>query len=169
MRSISLHWTGHDYERVFPAYHFCVSGPDEVLVHQTHDLRHNMRDVRLDPERSYAAHTRGRNSWSIGLAAAAMDGATPSDFGAYPITAAQLDALCRVAAALAEFYGIDLVAIRTHAEAALDDGYFGAGDDGLRWDIARLRPSAEPLERAEAAAAGDELRRRIGALIVRAR
>jgi hypothetical protein len=169
LRSISLHWTAHDYDQVFPAYHFCISRPDDVLVHHTHDLRENMRDVRLDPERPYAPHTRGRNAWSIGLSVAAMEGSTPSDFGAYPITAAQLDGLCRVAATLAGFYGIDVAAIRTHAEAALEDGYFGAGDDQLRWDIARFHPSAAPLERAEAITAGDELRRRIGALIVRAR
>lgn len=166
MRSISLHWTGHDYERVFPAYHFCISRPDDVLVHHTHDLRENMRDVRLDPTLPYAAHTRGRNSWSIGLAVAAMEGSTPSNFGAYPVTAPQVDALCRVAAMLAGFYGIAVAAIRTHAEAALDDGYFGAGDDELRWDIARMQPSAAPLEPAEAGAAGDEFRRRVAELLV---
>jgi N-acetyl-anhydromuramyl-L-alanine amidase AmpD len=169
VRSISLHWTGHDYDRVFASYHFCISRPGDVLVHHTHDLRANMRDVRLDPERPYAAHTHGRNSWSAGVAVAAMEGATPSDFGAYPITAAQIDALCRVAATVAAFYGIDVAAIRTHAEAAVDDGYFGAGADALRWDVARLRPSDAPLECAAAGAAGDELRRRIAELIVRAR
>jgi hypothetical protein len=169
LRSISLHWTGHDYGRVFPAYHFCVSRPADVLIHHTHDLRENMRDVRLDPGLPYAPHTQGRNSWSIGVAVAAMEEATPSDFGAYPVTEPQLDALCRVAATLAGFYGIEVAAIRTHAEAALDDGYFGAGDDASRWDIARLRPSAAPLEGAEAVAAGDEFRRRIAALIVRPR
>jgi hypothetical protein len=169
VRSISLHWTGHDYERVFPAYHFCISRPDDVLVHHTHDLRENMRDVRLAPERPYAAHTRGRNSWSIGLAVAAMEGAAPADFGRYPVTAAQLDALCRVAATLASWYRIDVAAIRTHAEAALDDGYFGAGDDELRWDIARVRASSAPLVPAEATAAGNDFRRRIAALIERAR
>ena len=104
-----------------------------------------MRDVRLDPSLPYAPHTRGRNAWSIGISIAAMQGATPSDFGRFPITEPQLDAMCRVAATLARFYGIDVAAIRTHAEAALDDGYFGAEGDDVRWDIARLRPSAEPL------------------------
>ena len=126
LRSISLHWTAHDYDAVFPAYHYCISGAREVLVHHTHDLRENMRDVRLDPSLPYAAHTAGRNSWSIGVSIAAMRGAVPADFGAFPLTEPQLDAMCRVAAALAAFYGIDVAAIRTHAEAALDDGYFGA-------------------------------------------
>lgn len=171
MRSISLHWTAHDYDAVFPAYHYCVSGAREVLVHHTHDLRENMRDVRLDPSLPYAAHTMGRNSWSIGISVAAMRDATPADFGAFPLTEPQLDAMCRVAAALASFYGIGAAAIRTHAEAALDDGYFGAGsgDEHLRWDIARLRPSPEPLVPAEATATGDWFRARIDALIVRPR
>lgn len=165
LRAISLHWTAGDYETVYPAYHFCVSGAAGPRVHHTHDLRENMRDVRADPALPYAAHTRGRNSWSIGIAVAAMRDATPSDFGAFPVGAAQLDALCRVAARLARFYAIDPGAIRTHAEAALEDGYFGAGGDDLRWDIARLRPSAAPLAPDEATATGEWFRTRIAELI----
>jgi hypothetical protein len=164
LRSIALHWTAGDYATVYAAYHFCLTGPETVLVHQTHDLRENMRDVRRDPDGAYAAHTRGRNSWSIGLAVAAMRDATPADFGPFPLTGAQLDGLCRVAASLAAFYRIEAAAIRTHAEAALDDGYFGAGDDEVRWDIARLRPSAAPLAPEEARATGDWFRERIAAL-----
>ncbi|HEY0614526.1 MAG TPA: hypothetical protein VGC96_07785 [Candidatus Elarobacter sp.] len=164
-----MHWTGYDYEQVFPAYHFCISGPADVLVHHTHDLRDNMRDVRLDEQTPYAAHTLGRNSWAIGLSVAAMQGALPADFGPYPITEPQLDALCDVAARLAAFYGIPVAAIRTHAEAAVEDGYFGAGGDHERWDIARLRPSREPLGAADAAATGDWFRSRIAAAIARLR
>lgn len=168
LRAISLHWTGHAYDEVFPAYHFCISRPDDVLVHQTHDLRENMRDVQRDAAAPYAPHTRGRNSWAIGLAIAAMHEATPHDFGPYPITEPQLAALCEVAARLAAFYRIPAGAIRTHAEAALEDGYFGAGPD-QRWDIARLRPAPEPLRPAEATQTGDWFRARIEALIARAR
>ncbi|MBV8580538.1 MAG: hypothetical protein JOZ86_07860 [Candidatus Eremiobacteraeota bacterium] len=169
LRSISLHWTGRDYESVFPAYHFCVSRPDDVLVTYTHDLHENMRDVRLDPSLPYAAHTRARNAWSIGLSIAAMRGATPQDFGAYPLTEPQLDGLCQVAARLAAFYGIDVAAIRTHAEAAVDDDYFGAGGADVRWDIARLRPSPEPLVPDEARTTGDWFRNRIESFMARAR
>ena len=165
LRSISLHWTAGDYATVYPAYHFCVSGARDPLVHHTHDLRENMRDVRADPSLPYAAHTRGRNSWSIGISVAAMHDATPADFGAFPLTEPQLEALCRVAAVLARFYGIDVAAVRTHAEAALADGYFGAGSDEVRWDIARLRPAPEPLEPGEATATGDWFRTRIADLM----
>ena len=163
-----MHWTGFDYERTFPAYHWCLTGAQHVVVHHTHDLRENMRDVRGVPPSPYAAHTAGRNSWSIGIAVAAMADATPADFGAYPITAAQVDALCIVAARLAALYGIAVAAIRTHAEAALDDGYFGDGE-GARWDIARLRASRKPLVPAEATATGDVFRARIAMLLPRAR
>lgn len=162
LRAVSLHWTAGDYDEVFPAYHFCVAGAVEPVIHHTHDLRDNMRDVRGDPDGPYAAHTRGRNSWSIGLAIAAMRDATPGDFGAFPLTEPQLDALCRVAARLAAFYRIPPAAIRTHAEAALEDGYFGAAEE-QRWDIARLRPAPEPLVAGEARAVGDLLRARIAA------
>lgn len=160
LRAIWLHWTGGDYATVFPAYHFCVRGADEVLVQQTHDLRANMRDLRGATDAAYAAHTAGRNSWAVGLAISAMADAEPADFGRFPLTEPQVDALCAVAARVAAAYGIALDAIRTHAEAAVDDGYFGSGADA-RWDIARLSPSASPLDPGEARAVGDALRARI--------
>jgi hypothetical protein len=162
LRTIWLHWTGGDYAAVFPAYHFCLSGADEVVIHQTHDLRANMRDVRAAPDLPYAAHTSGRNAWGIGLAICAMAGAAPNDFGVAPLTEPQLAALCTVAARLAAAYGIANAAIRTHAEAALEDGYFGDGDE-QRWDIARLAPAASPLVPADALRVGAELRARIAA------
>jgi N-acetylmuramoyl-L-alanine amidase len=165
LRAIWLHWTAHDYASVFPAYHFCLAGAGDVFVHHTHDLRENMRDVRLDPDAPYAAHTRGRNSWAIGISIAAMQDARPDDFGACPLTEPQLDAMCFVAAVLARFYGIDPAAIRTHAEAAVDDGYFGAGSDELRWDIARLRPSPHPLVPTDATTTGAWFRTRIRDLL----
>lgn len=163
MRSISLHWTAYDYETVFPAYHFCVRGVSDVLIVQTHDLRANMRDLRAAPSEPYAAHTAGRNSWSIGIAACGMADATPADFGRFPLSEEQIAALCAVAGTLAAAYEIPLEAIRTHAEAALDDGYFGAGGADERWDVARLTPSPAPLVPADALATGAALRARIAA------
>ena len=163
LRSIVLHWTAGDYDTVFSAYHVCLRGVSDVVVVQTHDLRANMRDVRLDPSRPYAAHTSGRNAFAIGVAICAMQAATPADFGAYPLAAAQIDALALVVRRLADAYAIPYAAVRTHAEFAVADGYFGAGGDDVRWDIARLAPSAEPLEPSEAATTGDFLRARIAA------
>jgi len=165
LHSVMLHWTGGDYETVFPAYHFCLSGASNVRVHATHDLRANMRDLRADSSAAYAAHTEGRNSYAAGIAVCAMHGATPGDFGRYPPSAQQIDALCIVSAALVRTYGIALADVRTHAEAALIDGYFGAESDEARWDIARLEPSREPLRAEEARCVGDALRHRIAQLL----
>ena len=122
-----------------------------------------MRDVRDRPAVPYAAHIAGRNSWTLGLAVCAMGGATPSNFGRWPLTLEQIDALASVAARLAGVYSIPVDAIRTHAEAAVVDGYFGADRADLRWDIARLEASDIPLEPREATAVGDILRERIAA------
>ncbi len=160
LSGIALHWTAADYDAVFPAYHLCLRGADDVHVVHTHDLRANMRDLTAGQSEPYAAHVAGRNSRTVGIAVCAMGGATPHDFGRWPLTAAQVDALARVARIVAERYAIPLAAIRTHAEHACDDGYFGAGDDE-RWDIARLAPSDARLDPAEAATVGNFLRRRI--------
>ena len=163
LRAISLHWTAYDYETVFPAYHYCLQGVSDVIVAATHDLRANMRDLRVDPAGPYAAHTARRNSYAIGLAVCGMAGARPGDFGAYPLAEAQIDALCAVARRLADAYAIPAAAIRTHAEFAVEDGYFGAGGDDERWDIALLAPRSEPLTPADALRTGDALRARIAA------
>lgn len=160
-----LHWTAGDYVTLFPAYHFCLRGAADVEVAATHDLRANMRDLRVAGSAAYAAHTQGRNSFTAGIAICAMRDATPRDFGDYPLTAAQIEALCTVSAALVRFYRIALDAVRTHAEAALDDGYFGASGDEVRWDIARLEPSTAPLLAGEAITVGDRLRRRIAEIL----
>jgi hypothetical protein len=91
-----------------------------------------------------------------------MAGATPHDFGAFPLRDDLLEALCRVAAIVAAHYAIPVEPgfVATHAEAALEDGYFGAGDDE-RWDIARLAPDPHPLRAEEATLIGDLLRARI--------
>jgi hypothetical protein len=165
LRSISLHWTAYDYQAVFPAYHYCLRGVSDVEVVQTSDLRANMRDLTLAGSEPYAAHTAGRNSWSIGLAVCGMADARPHDFGRYPLLEEQIVALCTVARRLADVYRIPLTAIRTHAEAALEDGYFGASGDDSRWDIARLVARPDPLVPADAVVTGDELRARIAAAL----
>ena len=161
IESVYLHWSGGDYATVFPSYHFCVAlESGRIVVAQTHDLRANMRDVSSAGE--YAAHTYQRNSFAAGLAFMGMKDATPSNFGAYPLTEALVDGLCRVAAVIVRFYGIEIDPqhILTHAEAAVIDGYFGAAEDE-RWDIARLSPASHALEPRDALKTGEELRRRI--------
>ncbi len=161
---IYTHWSAYDYEKVFPAYHFCVAikpGTGIVVVN-THDVRENMRNCYEAPELPYAAHTRNRNSHALGISIMAMQAATPQDFGKYPLTEPLIDALCLVGARLAAFYNVPIDAdhIMSHAEAALHDGYFGTAENE-RWDIARLRSSPQPLEPREAIDVGEELRERM--------
>jgi len=164
LRSIVLHWTAGDYESAYPAYHFCIAldSAARPVALATHDLRANMCDAAASRS-PYAAHTSGRNSYAIGLAVCGMAGATPQDFGPFPLRDEMLALTCATAARLAAFYAIplDREHVFTHAEAALADGYFGTGEDE-RWDIARLGPSAEPLRADEARRAGDALRAMIG-------
>ena len=117
-----------------------------------------MRDV-YETHGPYAAHTYRRNSYAAGLSIMGMKDARPGDFGEYPLREDGIDALCEVAARLARAYGIEIDAqhVLTHAEAAIEDGYFGENDDE-RWDIARLAPSPEPLTEDDARRTGTLLR-----------
>lgn len=123
-----------------------------------------MRDLRVAENGTYAAHTAGRNSFAAGLSVMGMRDATPSDFGLYPLTMSQIDAMCALAAEIARAYDIpiDAKSVTTHAEAAIEDGYFGAAADE-RWDIARLAPRPGPPTHDEAIATGEILRARIRA------
>jgi hypothetical protein len=167
IRRIYLHWSGGDYELVYPAYHYCIAWHEGVaFVVQTNELRANMRDVYAD-DAPYAAHTYRRNSYAAGLSIMGMRDARPDDFGSYPLLDAGVDALCRVAAGLLQAYGLDVDPDRvgTHAEAAIEDGYFGVGGEDVRWDIARLAPSDHSLTEEDARVTGAILRERIQAYI----
>lgn len=160
---IYTHWSGFDYASVFPAYNYCIARHEcGIVVVETCDPRANMRDVHADLEAPYAAHTYKRNSYALGVAIAGMEGATPHDFGDYPLTDALIGALCLVGARLAAFYAIPIDAehVMSHAEAALRDGYFGTSGDE-RWDIARLAPDPRPLVPQDALDTGEELRARM--------
>lgn len=160
---IFLHWSGGDYETVYDAYHWCVAQREgSIVVVQTRDPAENLRNVYDEPETPYGAHVYRRNSYALGISLMAMKDATPADFGLYPVTDPLIEALCTVASRVAATYGIQITrqTVLTHAEAAVEDGYFGAGEEE-RWDIARLQPSQKPLTPDEAGSCGDELRSRI--------
>jgi hypothetical protein len=164
---IYTHWSAHDYDSVYPAYHFCVAQtPSGIVVVNTHDVRENMRNVYEQPETPYAQHTRGRNSHALGISIMAMEGSTPADFGKYPLTEALIDGLCVVGARLAAFYNvpIDEEHIMSHAECGVREGYFGTAEN-QRWDIARLVASDKPLVEQDALDVGEELRARMRAVL----
>lgn len=165
---IYTHWSAHDYRSVYPAYHFCVATKDdgEIVVVHTHDVRENMRNVYDAPDEPYAAHTRKRNSFALGISVMAMEGSNPADFGRYPLTKSLIDALCLLGAQLVKFYGVTLDAdhVMSHAEAAYHDGYFGTLPEE-RWDIARLEADPRPLVPQDALTVGEELRERMRAFL----
>jgi len=166
---IYTHWSAHDYASVFPAYHFCIAQtPSGIVVVNTHDVRENMRNVYEEPDLPYAAHTRSRNSFALGISIMAMEGATPADFGAYPLTEALIEGLCIVGARLAAFYDVPIDAdhIVSHAECGVREGYFGTEPE-QRWDIARLAASEKPLVEQDALDVGEELRARMRAALQR--
>jgi len=166
LERIYLHWSASDYQSAHTAYHYCIAWDGErAYVVETSDLRANMRDVYAT-RGPYTAHTLKRNSFAAGLSVMGMKDARPDDFGDYPLVDTAVDALCAVAARIARAYAIpvDAAHVMTHAEAALEDGYFGAGSDDVRWDIARLRPSPVPLSPRDAREIGAHLRNRIALL-----
>ncbi|MDQ6780261.1 MAG: N-acetylmuramoyl-L-alanine amidase [Candidatus Eremiobacteraeota bacterium] len=160
-----LHWSAGPYDIPSSSYHFVVGyRRGELFAQQTHDVRENMR--RLSEDMEYAAHTRGRNSYAIGVSALSMLEATPHDFGTQPLTEQLTDALCAMCGYLARRYDIALDAehVMTHAEAAIIDGYFGLSPEE-RWDLARLAPAAGPVTPQEAFVTGELLRERIRAYL----
>ncbi|MBC5828145.1 MAG: N-acetylmuramoyl-L-alanine amidase [Candidatus Eremiobacteraeota bacterium] len=162
---VYLHWSAGPYDRPSSAYHFVVGFRTGLLfAEQTHDVRENMRQVT--PDVAYAAHTRGRNSYAIGVSALSMLDATPHDFGPAPLTPELLDALLAMTAFICRRYGITVHPqnVLTHAECAVVENYFGLLPQ-QRWDLSRLDPAAEPLTEAEALDTGEALRRRISAYL----
>lgn len=114
----------------------------------------------------YAAHTRGLNTGSIGVALDAMAGAieAPFEAGPYPITPAQVDALADQVADLAETYDIPVspYSVLTHAEVQPNLGVW----QRRKCDITWLPGMAAP---GPARAVGDTLRARIAAALAAGR
>jgi len=122
MQRIIWHWTagGHKANGTDKRhYHFIIEG-DGTIVEGNHPPEANAVIRSPNDGSTYAAHTRGLNAGSIGIALAAMRGAIERPFsaGPSPITQAQLDALARLTARLCTQYGIPLQrdTVLTHAE-----------------------------------------------------
>lgn len=130
---VVYHWSAGRYNVHFSHYHVCVLGPPQdgkVLV--THPFANNLRQIQ--PGDIYAAHTKSRNSYRLGVAVMAMYGATMNNHGQYPATPLQIEALCAVGALMVVKYDIDIATeVRTHYEWAVQDGYYPN-----RWDFMRV-------------------------------
>ncbi len=117
---IVFHWTAARYGQTFPDYHFCVDYDGTVYQNE-----------EADPD-DILPHTWHRNTGRVGIAAMAMFDATTTNYGKYPVTAKQIEAMAALAAKIAKRYGIKPEEIRSHSDWAREDGYYGE-----RWDLDR--------------------------------
>jgi N-acetyl-anhydromuramyl-L-alanine amidase AmpD len=156
MKRIIWHWSAGQHT---PSsldrehYHFIIDGAGKV---------HN---GNLPPEANlstgdgqYAAHTKGCNTGSIGIAVAAMAGAVERPFkaGAHPVTPAQVEALVKLTRDLAAKYKIPVTreTVLSHAEVQPTLKIAQRG----KWDIAWLPGMTAP---GNPVAVGDKLRARV--------
>lgn len=153
---IVCHWTGgehHPSPADLAHYHILIDGGGG-LHRGTHPIAANDRTA----DGTYAAHVRGLNTRSIGIALCGMRDAVhrPFDPGPSQITEAQWSALVSACAELAMRYGIrpDVRGILTHAEVS---HVYPASPQAGKWDI-MVDPTRSPLIVEPAAVVGDRLR-----------
>lgn len=120
-KRIIMHWTGgkHIPNSVdLEHYHFLFDGDGDV-VKGVHPVSSNMR--RLKSGDNYAAHTRGFNSYSIGVSFCGMHGSRPGvSFGNWPLKENQVQEGLKFVSALCLAYGLnpmDSHHVFTHYEA----------------------------------------------------
>lgn len=153
---IVMHWSAgadsnQDDDREH--YHFIVtrSGKQVAGVHKP-EANVNIKNG------IYAAHTRGLNTGSIGVAMDAMRGAIESPFeaGPEPITGPQLLAFVQLVADLAMTYEIPVTpkTILTHAEVQPTLGVVQRGKWDITW-LPGMKMPSRPID------AGSLLRRMV--------
>lgn len=136
---IYLHWTAGRYDTDFGDYHVCIHGNGKIRL---------MADLT-----ETLAHTWRRNSGAIGVALDCAYNATSDDLGDYAPTAAQIETMAQVTAALADglWLTIDKPHVMTHGEAAdnIDDllpegDEYGPCNGCERWDLQYLGTEESP-------------------------
>jgi N-acetyl-anhydromuramyl-L-alanine amidase AmpD len=160
MKRIILHWSagGHTATATDKRhYHFIVEGSGKIVTGD-HPPQANAHIANPKDGSTYAAHTAGTNTGSIGVAVAAMRGAVerPFNAGPSPITPAQVDALVALVARLCKQHGIPVTrqTVLTHAEVQPTLGIKQRG----KWDITWLPNMTGPID---PIALGDMLRTRV--------
>jgi N-acetyl-anhydromuramyl-L-alanine amidase AmpD len=155
MKRIIIHWSAGTHKPSASDkkhYHYIVGG-DGAVVEGNLPVSANQNTAT-----EYAAHTRGLNTGSIGVAFAAMHGAKERPFsaGKHPITEAQVEAMTRLVFDLSNRYDIAVTpeTILTHAEVQPTLGVEQRG----KWDVTWL----PDMDRAgEARTVGDLLRQKV--------
>lgn len=125
MKRIVTHWTAGHYipsEEDLEHYHFIIDG-DGKIHRGEHKISANIPPLK---EGMYAAHTRGANSYTIGVSLACMALAkeSPFDAGVAPMLKIQWTRLIEVCAQLATYYRIPVTptTILSHAEVQTNLG-----------------------------------------------
>ena len=132
MKRVIFHWTvgrykANDFEKEH--YHFLIEGDGKVVRGE-----HSIADNVSTADGSYAAHTLGCNTGSIGIAACCMMNCKESPFqaGPCPMTETQFEAMAEVAAELCKFYDIPVTpqTVLGHGEVQINLGIKQRG----KWD-----------------------------------
>ncbi|MEO0343036.1 MAG: peptidoglycan recognition family protein [Pseudomonadota bacterium] len=131
MKRIVFHWTGGSYTpnaAELKAYHFLIDGDGNV---HDGDLPPEANSPASVKRGTYARHTGGLNTDSIGVGLCGMFGAKEGGpYGKYPIKKGQFAAAIKEAAHLCEVYGLSADDCVMHSEVR---PRFGRGK--VKWDI----------------------------------
>lgn len=121
MKRIIIHWTAGTYQPndiEFEHYHYLVNG-DGLIVKG----KHRPEDNENCYDGSYAAHTGGGNTGSIGIAMCGMriSANTPLRMTKYPLTKIQCERCFKLIAEVAKCYNLPITAqtVMTHYEFGL--------------------------------------------------
>ncbi len=160
MIRIIWHWTAGSHTANTTDkrhYHFIIEG-DGTVVAGNHLPEVNAVLHNPNSSSTYAAHTRGLNTGSIGIAVAAMRGAQerPFNAGPSPITEAQVEALVKLTARLCAQYDIQVERDTVLSHAEVQPTLKVAQRN--KWDITWL-PGMKGV--GDAVAVGDELRKAV--------
>lgn len=135
-KRIICHWTAGGYKATASDrehYHILIEG-DGNLVKGIYDIIDNMNTA----DGQYAAHTKGLNTGSVGVAVCCMWGAIREPFqpGQFPMTLEQWNIMARVVADLCRFYDLPVIeqTVLGHGEV---ERIFGIPQSG-KWDPMRL-------------------------------
>ena len=159
MKRIVMHWTagGHKANGTDKRHYHDITEEDGTVVFGNYPIQANQ-----DTSTPYAAHTRGLNTDSIGMAMAGMRQAKERPFnpGPSPLSERQVDAFCTQVAKRALEYNIPVTreTVLPHAEVQPTLGVWQRN----KWDITWLPGMDAPGDPIQV---GDELRRRIQAKV----
>ena len=136
IRRIYLHWTAGRYHEIYDDYHISIDNDGRVY----------MPSPDLTKKRN---HTWQRNSNAVGIAVCACYEASANsgydaDFGDFPVTSAQIEAMSYIVALFNKYGGVPVECVLTHCEAAFFDHYGPfSGDPQTRWDLWYLPDNAQ--------------------------